>query len=76
MKVRYDRDEDILMVEVTEEGVIDHAEHAGSFIAHFSSKGELILLEILDASELLVSLMKATIQGKEQELPLRTKIPP
>lgn len=70
MRISYDREEDILMIETTREGVIDHAEHMGSFIAHFSQEGQLLLLEILDASEFLSSLIKVTLRGKEQEIPL------
>ncbi len=70
MKLNYDREEDILTIETTPEGTIDHAEHTGPFIAHFSQEGQLLLLEILDASEFLSALIKATIRGQEQELPL------
>ncbi|MBC7260630.1 MAG: DUF2283 domain-containing protein [Chloroflexi bacterium] len=70
MKLNYDREEDILMIELVSEGTIDHAEHTGPFIAHFSQDGRLLLLEILDASEFLSSLIKVTLRGQEQELPL------
>ena len=50
MRFSYDREEDIFMIETALEGTIDHAEHTGPFIAHFSQSGELFLLEILDAS--------------------------
>jgi uncharacterized protein YuzE len=68
MKVSYDRETDILMIETTYEGAIDHAEHTGPFIAHFDPNGQLLLLEILDASEFLSSLLKITLRGQEQEL--------
>jgi len=70
MKVSYDREADILMVEVSPEGIIDHAEHTGPFIAHFSPGGELLLLEILDTSEFLMTLLKTTLRSQEQEVPL------
>jgi len=68
MKIRYDRDEDILMVETSREGLLDHAEHTGPFIAHFDTEGQLLVLEILDASEFLSSLIKASLRGESQEL--------
>ena len=68
MKVSYDREEDILLIEATEEGVIDHAEQSGSFIAHFDERGQLILLEILDASEFISSLIKTTLRSQGPEL--------
>jgi len=70
MKISYDREEDILMIETSPEGTIDHAEHTGPFIAHFSQDGQLLLLEILDASEFLSSLIRVTLRREEQELPL------
>jgi uncharacterized protein YuzE len=73
MRISYDREADILMIETAPEGAIDHAEHTGPFIAHFGSDGQLLLLEILDASEFLASLIKVTVRGQEQELPLTIK---
>jgi uncharacterized protein YuzE len=68
MRISYDREEDLLMIEMTREGSIDHAEHTGPFIAHFSAEGQLQLLEILDASEFLSSLIKVSLRGDDQEL--------
>jgi uncharacterized protein YuzE len=53
MKISYDREEDILMIEIKDEGIIDHAEQNGIFITHFDTDGQILLLEILDASEFL-----------------------
>ncbi|MEK7396249.1 MAG: DUF2283 domain-containing protein [Candidatus Poribacteria bacterium] len=68
MKISYDREEDILMIEMKDKGTIDHAEQTDSFILHYDLDGEVLLIEILDASEFLSSLIKATISGKEQEI--------
>lgn len=68
MRLSYDREEDILMIEMSPEGTIDHAEHTGPFIAHFSQNGQLLLLEILEASEFLASLIKLSLRETEQEL--------
>lgn len=70
MKVTYDRKEDILLIETTQDGVIDHAEHTGPFIAHFGENEQLIILEILDASDFLSSLIKASLRDQDQELPI------
>ncbi|MCZ7574880.1 MAG: DUF2283 domain-containing protein [Ardenticatenaceae bacterium] len=66
----YDREADILVIETTDEGIIDHAEHTGSLIAHFSQEGQIVLLEILDASEFLAALIKASLRNQGQALPL------
>jgi uncharacterized protein YuzE len=57
MKISYDREEDILMIEQND-----------SFIIHYDLDGNVLLIEILDASEFLSSLIKTTIRGKEQEI--------
>lgn len=49
MKVKYNKQDDILMIEFNNKP-IDFAEQSGDVIAHFSPKRELVLLEILDAS--------------------------
>jgi uncharacterized protein YuzE len=51
-----------------DKGIIDHAEQTDSFIMHYDLDGEVSLIEILDASEFLSSLIKATISGKKQEI--------
>jgi len=70
MKLSYDREEDILMIEVIPEGVVDHAEQAGPLITHFTETGRLVLLEILDASEFLSQVIKATLRFETDEVPL------
>ena len=63
MRVRYNRKEDILTIEVSK-GSIDHAEEAGPIIAHFSPDDRLVLLEILEASDFLADLTKATMKAE------------
>jgi hypothetical protein len=63
MKVRYNRKEDILVLEVSK-GSIDHAEESGPIIAHFSADDKLVLLEILEASDFLGDLTKATVKAE------------
>ena len=72
MRVSYDRNEDILTIETAQEGAIDHAEHVGTMVAHLTQDGRLVLLEILDASDFLASVVKVTARGESQELPSRT----
>jgi hypothetical protein len=71
MRLSYDRAEDILTVETTATGTIDHAEQTGSFIAHFDVAGQLVLLEVLDASDILASVVKVTARGTAEELPAK-----
>ncbi len=65
MRVRYDRDEDILLIEVMPEGRVDHAEHVDSIIVHLTADGRLVLLEIMDASRFLARVLQAALRGEE-----------
>ncbi len=64
MKISYDREEDILTIELDASAVIDHAEHTGSVILHLSPDERPVLLEILEASEFLSGLVKATMRAE------------
>jgi hypothetical protein len=63
MKVRYNRNEDVLALEVSK-GSVDHAEESGPISAHFSADDRLVLLEILEASDFLADLTKATMKAE------------
>jgi hypothetical protein len=62
MKVRYNRKDNILTLELSE-ATIDHAEESGSIIAHFGADDQLVLLEILEASDLLSKLTKSAVRA-------------
>ncbi len=66
MKIRYDRDEDILTIQVSPHK-IDHAEEIGSMIVHFSEQGKPVLLEILDASEFIAETTRAMARSQGGE---------
>ena len=51
-KTRYDKEDDVLMIFLGK-GKIDDTQQTGNMIAHLSKKGELLLLEILNASKFL-----------------------
>jgi uncharacterized protein YuzE len=63
MKIRYDREEDIVTFDVSSEN-IDHAEEIGPIIVHFSKQGKPVLLEILDASEFIAETTKVMAKSK------------
>jgi len=66
MRVTYDREEDILTIELLPDAPIHHAEHAGPFISHFDSKDRLVLLEILDASAFIGTVVQASLKGQAE----------
>ena len=61
MKIKYDRDADILTLEISENG-IDHAEEAGPMIIHLSEDNKPVLVEILDASQFLADMTRISIK--------------
>ncbi len=57
MKIRYDKEDDVLMIWFSKEKV-DHAQQEKNAIMHVSKKNEPVLLEILDASKFLQETSK------------------
>ena len=66
-KIRYSQDVDALLIELSQ-SPIDHAEEAGQVIVHYSSTGEPVLLEILDAKEFLMGSLATVMRGTETDL--------
>jgi len=66
MRIGYDRDADILMIEISDEEV-DYAEEAGPMIIHFSKNGKPVLIEILNASEFLAEITKISMKTRSKE---------
>jgi uncharacterized protein YuzE len=65
VKIRYNREADVLLVETSPAAKIDHVEQSGSLITHFTADGAVVLLEILDASRFLASALQAALRGTE-----------
>ena len=54
----YSSDADVLVVRLRD-GVLDHGEElAPGIIAHYNKSGELLEIEILDASEIAIEIIK------------------
>lgn len=66
-KMRYDREDDVLMIWFAEGLKVDHAEHVGQTILHVSEKGEPILLEILNAQEFVTALVRTAMAAPPVE---------
>jgi len=67
MKVSYNRADDVLLLEVSDEG-IEYAEEVGPLIIHFTKAGKPVLVEILDASDVLTELTRVSIKARDREL--------
>ncbi len=52
MKMRYEKDDDVLMIWFSNQPV-DYAEQTGNVIVHFTKENKPVLMEVLDASGFL-----------------------
>jgi hypothetical protein len=66
MKISYNREDDVMMLELSTDR-IDFAEEMGPIIVHFSKAHKPVLLEILDASEFIAAATKSTMRLKDGE---------
>ena len=64
MKASYDRNADVLLIHAGR-GKIDRAEEMGPFVIHFTKRGKPLLIEILDASEVLSNLTRITMRSRK-----------
>jgi len=67
MRIRYSRDEDILIIEFSDEK-IDYAEEMGPIIVHFTEDEKPVMLEILDASEFIAEISKIAMRAKYEPI--------
>ncbi len=67
MKISYDREQDIMLLELSRKP-IKYAEKMGPLIVHFTKDEKPVLLEILDASDFIATAFKASIRAKQEEL--------
>ena len=67
-KLRYSKDVDILLVQISDEP-IDHAEESGQMIVHFSKTGRPVLLEIQDAKNFVLESLHSLFDETEPALP-------
>lgn len=61
MKVQYDKDQDILLIQLTRKKV-DHAYETETMIVHVAENKEPVLLEIFDASKFFAKESKVLPQ--------------
>ncbi|KXB07268.1 hypothetical protein AKJ52_00580 [candidate division MSBL1 archaeon SCGC-AAA382C18] len=66
MEYEYDPETDIMTITISDEQ-IDYGEQAGSFIYHYSKNGKPVELEILDASETVLSIIEPILSQKRKK---------
>ena len=67
-KIRYSRDTDTLLIELSDRK-IDHAEEQGQVIIHFSKDNSPVLIEIMDASKFITDTFSSVVKQQEIVLP-------
>jgi len=67
-KIRYSKDVDILLIELSEKP-IEYAEEEGQLIIHFSKEGEPVLIEILDAKDFIMNSLSSLLKEEEVIIP-------
>jgi hypothetical protein len=65
MKISYNREDDVLMYELSD-AEIEYAEEIGPIIIHFDKYNKPVLLEILDASNFLAETTKVTMKATRE----------
>ncbi len=68
MKIRYNREVDILTIQVSGTPA-DHAEESGEMITHFSVAGKPVMLDIQGGREFLLSSITCLVNDEEVGLP-------
>ncbi|MBI5789277.1 MAG: DUF2283 domain-containing protein [Candidatus Schekmanbacteria bacterium] len=63
-KIRYSKDEDILLIELSDKP-IDYAQEEGQMIIHFTKNGEPVLLEVLEAKDFILNSLSSVMKEKE-----------
>ncbi len=67
MRVRYDREGDVLDV-LVKDAQIHHAEEHGQIIVNYDEAGKVVEIEILDASKVLGGFFAELIKAPRREL--------
>jgi hypothetical protein len=63
-KIRYSKDVDAMLIEISDLPIA-YAEDEGNMILHYSSSGELVLIEILDVKQFI------SLESISEEMPTR-----
>jgi hypothetical protein len=66
LRMRYDQEDDVLMVWFADNKKVDHAERTGSSILHLTEQDEPVMLEILNARDFVVDLVRTAIAASTE----------
>ncbi|MFP4045837.1 MAG: DUF2283 domain-containing protein [Candidatus Aenigmatarchaeota archaeon] len=65
MKYKYDAETDILTLQLSE-GKPDFGEQSGPIITHYNKDGKPVEIEILDASDTALEMIKPILEGRKK----------
>jgi len=67
MKIRYDRDGDVLDI-LVRDAQIHHAEDYGQVIINYDEESRVVEIEILEASRVLKDILEEIIKAPKREI--------
>ncbi len=65
MRTHYDHDEDILTLDLSGSGRVDHARQVESIILHLDAANQPVLLEILHASDFMADVLRTSPRAEQ-----------
>ena len=70
MKIKYYPDSDILEIRISDKKPKYGEECEDNFIIHYSERGKVVKIEILDASKVIINLLQPILEKK----PIKTVV--
>ena len=67
MRIKYDRESDVLDI-LLKEAQIHHAEDYGQVIVNYDKDGNVIEIEILDASKILSEILQNVLKSSKRDV--------
>ena len=67
MRIKYDRESDILDI-LLKDAQIHHAEDYGQVIVNYDKNGEVVEIEILDASKILSEILQNVLKSSKENV--------
>jgi len=70
MKIRYDKDDDVMMIWLSKKAKVDYAEQTRDVIMHFTKNNKPVLMEILNATAFLKNTASKLPHQIRKQIPL------
>jgi len=67
MRIKYDRESDVLDI-LLKDAQIHHAKDYGQIIVNYDKDGEIVEIEILDASKILSEILQNVLKSSKENV--------